>query len=270
MALRAPGRAQLPRRDRLPVIALFAAMETEVAACPEWTRNGRQSSIDGVIVFEGDDAIVCQTGIGREKAQQAAQAVLARFGPSLALSVGLAGGLAPGVEVGEVVVCTHVDHESHRHSDVEQTIYADQRLFDAAVEAAEGISVPARTGTSLTVDEAAWGPAEKANHHSWKAHDIVEMESFWIAEAAVRRGLPFLALRSISDASGDILPNLGVMRPDGTLDREKFLAHLQEHPETGAQLSAIAQNSRLALANLAAFLEAFVPALVSRVERRVG
>lgn len=250
-----------PRRRE--VIAIFAAMESEVEACPDWTRNGQRTKSDGVTVIHGEGALVCQTGIGREQAQRAAESVLSEYQPSLVLSIGLAGGLAPGITVGEVVVCTHVDHESHRHSDLARTIYADQALFDAALDVSPAGEIPVRTGTSLTVDEAAWGPAEKTGHHAWKAHDIVEMESFWIAEAASQRGLPFLAVRSVSDASSDALPNLGVMRPDGTLDRDKFRAHLQAHPETGAQLSAVAQNSRLALANLDAFLDAFVPTLVT-------
>ncbi|MEX0683136.1 MAG: hypothetical protein WD904_12225 [Dehalococcoidia bacterium] len=246
------------------MIAVFAAMESEVAACPAWMRGGEPKAVGRSTVIEGDGALVCQTGIGREPARESAEAVLSVFSPSVVLSVGLAGGLSPGVEVGEIVLCTHVDHESHRHSDVEQTIYPDPQLFDLAVEAANGLDLPVRTGTSITVDEAAWGPAEKAAHHAWRAHDIVEMESFWIAEAAVKRGLPFLAVRCISDSSNDTLPNLGVMREDGTLDREKFMALLEERPEIAEQLSAIARNSRLTLQNLSAFLEPFAAELARR------
>jgi nucleoside phosphorylase len=239
------------------VIAIFAAMESEVLACPEWTRNGERRLVGGPLVIEGDGAIVCQTGIGREPAERASDAVLSTTAPSAVLSVGLAGGLVPGVGVGEIVACTHVDHESHRHSGEELSVYADQRLLDAAIAIGT-----ARVGTSLTVDEAAWGPAEKAAHHAWKSHDIVEMETFWIAAAASRRGLPFLAVRSISDSSADTLPNLGIMRPDGTMDREKFLQLLRERPDLGDQLSAVAQNSRLALENLARFLDVYLPSLV--------
>ncbi len=65
----------------------------------------------------------------------------------------------------------------------------------------------------------------------------------------------------VSDGAGDTLPNLAVMKPDGTLDRERFIAHLREHPETGAMLSEMAQNSRVGLANLAAYLDLLLPAL---------
>jgi adenosylhomocysteine nucleosidase len=244
------------------VIGIFAAMESEALACPDWTRNGDKVMVPGATVFPGVGAFVCQTGIGREAAQVAAEAVMPEFAPTLVLSVGIAGGLEPGVLVGDVVICTHVDHESHRHADSAQSIYSSQSLLDAALETAAISNLPVRTGTSLTVDEAAWGPAEKAAHHAWKSHDITEMESFWIAAAASKRGLPFIATRSISDASADTLPNIGAMRPDGTLDQEKFLAYLQANPETGPQLSAIAHNSRLALANLAAFLETYLPSLL--------
>ena len=249
------------------MIAIFAAMESEVAACPEWARRGEKETLEGAVVFQGEGALVCQTGIGRERARQAAETTLSRFTASAVLSVGLAGGLAPGIEVGDVVLCTHVDHESHRHSAIEQSIYASEQLFGVALDLAREAGLAVRTGTSLTVDEAAWGPSEKAEHHAWKAHDIVEMESFWVAEAASRRGLSFLAVRAVSDSSADTLPNLGVMRPDGTLDSAKFIAHLQAHPETGDQLSRIAQGSKLALGNLATFLERMLPALLELSSR---
>ena len=116
----------------------------------------------------------------------------------------------------------------------------------------KGLAV--RKGTSITVDEAAWGPAEKSAHHAWKAHDVVEMESFWIAEAAVKRGMPFLAVRAVSDSSADSLPNIGVMRPDGTLDTEKFITHLPRAPGDWRRTDRrLAQNSKVALTSLARF-----------------
>ena len=238
-------------------------METEVAACPEWTRDGETTTVGAATVMQGRGAFVCQSGIGRDRAIEAADAVLTQFTPTAVLSVGICGGLAPGVAVGDVVVCTHVDHEEHRESDVERSVYSNETLLDAALKIQDPAGLVVRSGTSLTVDEAAWGPAEKAAHHAWKAHDIVEMESFWVAEAASKRGFPFLAVRSVSDSAGDTLPNLAVMRPDGTLDREKFLAHIKEHPETATMLSQVAQNARTGLTNLAVYLEVLLPALVA-------
>ena len=86
-------------------------------------------------------------------------------------------------------------------------------------------------GSSLTVDEAAWGPAEKAAHHAWKRHEIVEMESFWIGEAAAKRGIPFLTARTISDTAEHQLLQTGAMREDGTFDVSVFQAWSQAHPE---------------------------------------
>lgn len=246
------------------MIAIFAAMEGEVLACPEWTRGGEHTTIGVAAVTLGDGAFVCRTGIGREPAAQAAAAVLDHLSPTAVLSVGIAGGLAVHLKAGDLVICTHVDHESHRHSNDELSVYSDQRLIVAAFDAAASIGLRARTGSSITVDEAAWGPAEKAAHHSWKKHEIVEMESFWIAEAASRRGLPFLAVRTVSDARGDSLVNVGATRPDGSLDQQKLLAYLREHPDTGERLSAMAQNVKQGLETLTAFLKVYLPQLADR------
>jgi adenosylhomocysteine nucleosidase len=249
------------------MIAIFAAMESEVAACPEWTRSGERKALGGATVFEGKGSFVCQTGIGREQAQRSVEAALSHFTPSMVLSVGVAGALAPGIEVGDVVVCTHVDHESHRGSEVEQAVYSDQRLLDAAIEVARESDISVRTGTSITVDEAAWGPAEKAAHHAWKSHDIVEMESFWIAAAAVKRGIPVLTVRTVSDTADYQMPKTGAMRDDGTFDASAFQAWAQAHPGSMKDWTQMAENARAAFAGLTRFLEIFLPQLAAQQVR---
>jgi nucleoside phosphorylase len=244
------------------MILVLAAMQSEVVACFGGNPPPPTNEIAGDPIIESGPVAVFRTGMGPRSAA-AAEAALDRYRPDAALSVGVAGGLLPGIGIGDLVVCTHVDHESHRHSDEEMSVYCDTALIAEALAAATEAGVTASEGASLTVDEAAWGPADKAAHHAWKKHEIVEMESFWIGRAAVKRGVPFLAARTVSDTSGDTLPNIGAMRPDGTFDQARFLAYLREHPETGDQLSAVAQNSRIALANLGRFLETLLPRLVA-------
>jgi len=248
------------------VIAVFAAMDGEVAACFGGTAPEPTSVVDGSPVIQSGDLVVCRTGIGRRSAA-VAEAVLRQYEPHAALSVGIAGGLMTGLAVGDLVVCTHIDHESHRHSAEEMSIFCDRELVRDAVAAATELGFAVSEGSSLTVDEVAWGPAEKAAHHAWKKHEIVEMEGFWVAEAASKKGLPFLAVRTISDGALDSLPDLGVMRPDGTIDQDKLLAYLREHPEAGVRLSEVARNSRLALNNLATFLATFLPRIAQLAVR---
>lgn len=243
------------------MIAIFAAMDTEVRAAIGWATPLRETEVGGYPVTEIEGAVVCRTGIG-PRAIDAAAVTLERYEAAVVLSLGVAGGLSPKIDAGEVVVCEAIDHESHRTLQIDATVACDPRLVEAAAAAARGMQLPTHTGASITVDEAAWGPAEKAAHHAWKGHDIVEMESYWIGEAAAKRGIPFLTVRTISDHYEDTLVQTKAMRPDGTFDREAFLAYVREHPEVQPIVTRQYEAGRIAFANLTIFCAAFLPPLI--------
>jgi hypothetical protein len=87
------------------------------------------------------------------------------------------------------------------------------------------------------------------------------MESFWIGEAAARRGIPFLTIRTISDGADHQLPGYS-MKEDGSFDEQKFMEYVREHPESAPLLAAQAERSRVALGNLAIVLAGFLPPLI--------
>jgi adenosylhomocysteine nucleosidase len=235
-------------------------MQPEVSACLGWAKDVRPGEVAGFPVIEVEGAIVCQTGIG-PRARDAASAVLDRHAAAVVLSVGVAGGLSQKAEVGAVVVCDRIDHESHRHTGIDATVTCDPNLLAAARAAAKGMGLPVSTGSSITVDEAAWGPDEKAAHRAWKGHDIVEMESFWIGEEAERRGLPFLTVRTISDNADDSLIKTEAMRPDGTFDQQTFIDYVRAHPEVQPLVARQYEAGKIAFGNLAIFCAAFLPPL---------
>jgi len=243
------------------MIAVFAAMEIEVQACLTSMSNTRRTELQGLPVYEAEGAVICQTGIGA-RAQEASEAALARYEPAVAVSVGVAGGLSPKLGAGDLVVCERVDHESHRHSGVDATVMSHPGLIEAAVAAARGMDLSVSAGSSITVDELAAGADEKSAHHAWKGHDIVEMESFWIGEAAAKRGLPFLAVRAISDGAAEPLVMIGAIKPDGNFDQQALLGYVHEHPEVARHVARQYEAGRLALSNLTVFLAAFLAPLV--------
>jgi nucleoside phosphorylase len=163
--------------------------------------------------------------------------------------------------VGALVVCQRIDHESHRTLSVDASVLSDDGLASAAMSTAAALGLEPRLGSSITVDEAAWGPDEKAAHHAWKAHDIVEMESFWIGEAAVQAGARFLAVRTISDSSDHRLLKTGAMRDDGTFDQDAVASYLARNPDAAAHLAETGRRGRIAMASLARFMSAFLPTL---------
>jgi len=237
------------------MIAIFAAMEVETRAClPALTtpehRIGRFPAVFA------DGIAICQTGLGRV-AREAAEAFLSEHEPQAVLSVGTAGGLAPDVMLGEIVFGDRVWHSREPGS-----VAGDPDLVKVAVAIAAMEGLTARRGGSVTVDTVAWGPEEKAALRATGAPDIVEMESFWIGRAAAARGLPYLAIRTISDdASNRLVEIPGLFDDQGRVDSAALLEFVRQHPEVIPELAAQHERGGLALANLSRFLQAFLPGL---------
>jgi nucleoside phosphorylase len=249
------------------MIAVFAALQGEVSACLASLEVTGTRTLAGFPVTETNGAVVCQTGLGR-RAKDAAEAILAEYHPATVLSIGVAGGLHKDTNVGDVIVCEHVDHESGRTGQ-EDTVACHPGLVAAAEAAASGLGLTVITGSSITVDEVAWGADEKTAHHAWKSHTIVEMESYWIGEAAAKRRIPFLAVRTISDGPDDRILQTGAVRDDGTLDQDSLLAYLRDHSDDGPRLAQMAENSRLSLGNLAIVMAGLLPPLIQHLHRDV-
>ena len=75
----------------------------------------------------------------------------------------------------------------------------------------------------------------------------VDMESYWVARVASERGLPFLALRAISDAQEDLLPPFDqILDANGNPEARRLAAHLIGEPGSLVTLVKLAQNARRA------------------------
>ncbi len=249
------------------MIAIFAAMQPEVSACLGCFAAREDTALAGYPAVRGDLAVVCQTGMGR-RAEQCVAAVLPALSPSAVLSVGVAGGLHHDRRAGEIILCERVDHAEARGSAPEaKPATSSPVLIEAAQGLAHEIGLPARPGSCVTVDSVAWTPAEKSDLHSWLSHDVVEMESYWIGLAAAARGLPFLAVRVVSDQAGDQLVDSGSLKDDGSFDQVGFQAFMRERPDLIPVFTQQMERNRLAIANLTAFVTALLPRIHTLVAR---
>ena len=244
------------------MILVFAAMETEVRDCFGGGSSGPFRDVAGFPVYEADGLTVCQTGLGR-RSHDAATSVLAHFRPEAVLSVGTAGGLNLDLRAGQLIACSHVHHAGARGTPEETPALSDERLVTLALEVARGAEIEARIGSAVTVDEVVWTSADKADLHAWMEHDVVEMESYWIGQAAAAADLPYLALRVVTDEAADELVDTTGVSADGTFDVEAFQAWITDHPEHIPPFAGQAERSRRGHATLARFLSAFLPRLVA-------
>lgn len=140
-------------------------------------------------------------GVGEEPASRAALLLVDGHRPGLLVSAGFAGGLDPALPRGAVVRPARVIHAGSA----------------AAVELAAG----QQGVVACTTDRIVRSAGEKQDLRDRTAADVVDMETFAVAQVAADRMLPCAAVRVVSDTALEDLPRevAGLARPQSTLRR---------------------------------------------------
>jgi adenosylhomocysteine nucleosidase len=155
------------------------------------------------------------SGVGQKNAEKATHALLDVFTPKLICSAGYAGGLS--VRLKQLTLC--VPEQIIRHSD-------RQALDLSKPIPQKSLPMPDKL-TLLTVNNVVELPEQKRTLHEQTSAEIVDMESFAVAEVCRVREVPFLSIRVVFDAVDDRIPqditnivesmNKGVSRFSGVL-----------------------------------------------------
>jgi adenosylhomocysteine nucleosidase len=143
------------------------------------------------------------------------------------ISFGVAGGLDPSLKSGDVVVATEVLAGDTRW-------LAGLALNETMIaRAALGRRRVVRGGLA-GVEKMIAASALKAALHLQTGAAAVDMESHIAAAYAAEAGLPFAALRVISDPADRALPALAqsAIKPNGDIDLRKILRGVARNPTT--------------------------------------
>ena len=201
-------------------IAIVSAMHQELAAVLDLMPDEHKQVVAGREFWRGHlhgQEVVCVLSrIGKVAAATTATALIERFGVTRIVFTGVAGGLGPGVQVGDVVVAgSFVQHDmdaSPIFPRYEVPLYGASRFAtDAALTAALAQAVRrALPGTSLHQGLVASGDRFVASSAESRALQValpdalaVEMEGAAFAQVCHDYGLPFAAVRTISDRADD-------------------------------------------------------------------
>jgi adenosylhomocysteine nucleosidase len=155
------------------------------------------------------------------------RALLASFDPSTirgVISFGVAGGLDPQLKSGAVVVATEVMAG-------ENCWKASEALSEELIAGA-GIGQKVFRGGLAGVEKVVTGQVGKAALRSTTGAAAVDMESHIAAAYAAEAGLPFAALRVVSDPAGRALPELATtaIKPNGDIDMAKVMRGIARNP----------------------------------------
>jgi len=167
-------------------------------------------------------------GPGPERAGQAAQSLVAE-GAGALVSWGCAGALTPELSPGALILPgrilgrdrTFIDADPHWHQ-------AAAALLSARPQT--GLSFHA--GLMAEADQPLVTTRAKRAFHEATGALAVDMESAAIGRVASRHGLPFLALRAVSDSADQTLPHTtaSLLRPDGRVSPVGIIRALLKGP----------------------------------------
>ncbi|MBX3026942.1 hypothetical protein KF840_18705 [bacterium] len=233
----------MPRAVPSPEIVVFAALGWECRPVLRALRGVRRLRGLRVPAWRGaarhGEVWVVRSGVGPRRAAAAAAAV-DLSACALVASTGCAGGLAPPLRPGDLVLASAVHADDARH-DTDQAARA--RLL--AMATARGMTIhegPIRCSAVLLASRADKRRAAAAGAVA------VEMEAGPIAAAAAAAGRPFVSIRAIIDAAEDDVTLLArVGDPvSGQLRPAALAAHVLRHPGSVSELWRLRQAQQAA------------------------
>lgn len=196
-------------------VGIVAAMAEEVALLSEMLNQSNLIGSGGFSFWQGElqgvEVGVTLCGIGKVNAAVGTTMLLDKFSPDYLINIGVAGGFARQVEIGDIVIATEV-----RHYDADATIFAyepgqiprmppaysaDPMLVELAARACtflEGVAV--HRGSILSGDTFVH-TRDQVDSISAKFPGAmaVEMEGAAVAQTGYLFKVPFVLIRSISD-----------------------------------------------------------------------
>jgi adenosylhomocysteine nucleosidase len=252
------------------MIIVVAALDTELAGIRRHMEIADSFTVGEVRIEQGQlggkDCLLVQSGMGRQRAEQALRYVLAQYQPVAVLSLGFCGALAVTLRVGDLVVCSPVGallmmpSGPHVAPSPVGWLHCDGSLVRQAL----AVLMPPGSGQlvgggCLTVPTAA-GPRDVKQWLSETFPSVaVDMESFWIGHLAQEAGVPFLAVRSVSDTLAESLPPFdGLVDDFGRASLTTLSRYLLHHPLRVAQLARLGLQAQRAEKNLTYFTVNFL------------
>ena len=215
-------------------VGIVSAMEREISwLLKNWKRGTIRDGSKVFGVWRSGSATYIASGIGREPGLLATRALVAGERPDILISAGFAGALTRNLSVGETIAPgTVIDG------------HTDERF-------------PTQGGTGVLVSAAAIvDQCAKKQLEAQYAADAVDMEGAAVARVAQENGIPFCAVKSISDELGFAMPPFNAyVTPDGKLALERFAVHVAVRPAYWPSLVQLARNARKASLELSAALE---------------
>jgi adenosylhomocysteine nucleosidase len=225
-----PGHPIAQTKSR-PVTAILGAYGDEITLLLEKVENKKESIVGGLSFTEGEldgrPVVVALTGIGKVNAAITTTLVIEHFHPAEILFSGIAGGVDPALSPGDLVIGKKIAYHDYgtlgdslvrdptrnpvTHQNNPLFFASDDTLISIAERVSRGLSLekpiegkPAPhivSGIIVTGD--VFVSSQKATRRLWQQlnAEATDMESAAVGQTCWQRGVPFIVIRSLSDAA---------------------------------------------------------------------
>ena len=245
--------------ERTELVAIIAPMEAEIEVLRERVAQVEEIA-DGPRRYcrgrlQGVDVVLFVSGEGKRNADHGIRHLVQKLAPTRILVMGLAGGLSPKLEVGELLISSEVMEGENvlGWPDLQWLEEADlPHAFDL--------------GRMVTVDEILSTPEAKSEWWGRTIRDqpaVADMESACYARVAISFKLPYLILRYVSDSASESLPRYleDCRAQDGRIDQRQVVWKAFWRPRSWPVLLRLRGRMKRASIILADTAEALVAAL---------
>jgi len=238
-------------------IALAAALPAELSGIRKLGRftkgcPRRDDVLGDMCYLKGDihgvDVALFVSGVGDARAYETAKNACAAISPRAYISVGLSGALKADLTPGDVIIGESTATLTQKAG---EAFMPDGELLRLAMDALQGAG-SVRAGALLASPNVAVTSVEKKALALAYRCAALDMETAGAARACDEAGVPFLAIRAISDTLDEDLPvDFNRFMAEGGLDWPRFLLHVLTHPFVIPGLVRLGMQSSLAERNLA-------------------
>ncbi len=244
------------------MLALLAAMSQEIAPFRNAMNIEEKVAERGCHIYKGQyrgrDIVLLQTGVGRRRAQRAARLAWERYPIAGMVSFGFAGALDGSAKCGDVVVCDAIfcgDEPAQSGAAFAKRFLPDAFMAEVAARAPGNPGFKVLRTSSVSVSHVVCeAEAKKALGQEFSA-GAVDMESYWIAEIAHGRNVPFLTVRAISDSADDTLPPFDRFMDANGWRWSKALPFFAVHPDQLVRLWRLRRSMRQPARNMTSVLD---------------
>jgi len=191
--------------------------------------------------------------MGAAPAAAAAHALVAGYGPELLISAGFAGALDQKFAVGDLFAAKFVVDAATGRRFVTHATEGEERGLEVTL-----VSAPAMASAE-----------DKTELRSRFGAQAVDMEAAAVAEVADSYGVPFVAIKAVSDESSFPLPRLqDFITDEGKFLTARFAAHALWRPQSWVTIWRLRRNAAKASAALCRWLAQYNEAAETRPPMR--